>query len=113
LATTKAYLAHPDYAAGQKQFVDFSRITGFEKDYVGFMNMQAAKAERLAGQNVQSLAVYYAPTPVSQDVSAMFIRSWADVPEVVTLVQHTEAEALALLGQPEKSVKELLETLVK
>ena len=113
LAATKAYLAHSDYAAGQKQLVDLTQITGFEKDYVRFMNMQAAKAERLAGAGVQSLAVYIAPTPISQDVSAMFIRSWADVDEVVALVQHSEAEALALLGQPEKSVEALLATLVK
>lgn len=113
LAATKAYLNHPDYAAGQKQFVDLSQIEGFENDYVQFMNMQAAKAERLAGQGVQSLAVYYAPTKVSQSVSAMFIRSWSDVPEVVALVQHTEPEALALLGQPEKSSESLLATLVK
>ena len=43
----------------------------------------------------------------------MFIRSWADVFEVVVLVQHSEAEALALLGQPEKTIDALLATLVK
>jgi hypothetical protein len=43
----------------------------------------------------------------------MFIRSWADVFEVVVLVQHSEAEALALLGQPEKTIDTLLATLVK
>jgi hypothetical protein len=113
VAASKAYVNHPDYAAGQKQLIDLTLITDFEKDYVRFMNMQAAMAERLAGAGVQSLAVYIAPTPISQDMSAMFIRSWADVDDVVPLVQHSEAEALALLGQPEKSVAALLAILVK
>lgn len=113
LATTKAYLAHPDYCAGQKQPVDLTHIKSFEKDYVRFMNMQAAKAERLAGAGVQSIAVYIAPTPISRDVSAMFVRSWSDVEQVVPLVQHTEAEALSILGQPEESIEMLLATLVK
>lgn len=113
LAATKAYLAHPDYSAGQKQLVDMTQITGFDKDYVRFMNMQAAKAERLAGAGVQSLAVYVAPTPVSQDISAMFIKSWADVDQVVALVQHSEAEALAILGQSETTIDAMLATFVK
>ena len=113
MAASKAYLAYPDYAAGQKQLVDFTNITGYEKDYVRFMNLQAAKAEQLGGAGEQWLVVYVAPTPLAQDVSAMFIRSWADVFEVVVLVQHSEAEALALLGQPEKTIDALLATLVK
>ena len=110
---SRAYVAHPNYSAGQKQLVDMTQITGYEKDYVRFMNMQAIKAGRLAGAGVQSLVVYIAPTPVSQDVSAMFIRSWADVDAVVPMVQHSEPEALAILGQPEKSIAALLATLVK
>ena len=113
LDATKAYVTHSDYAAGQKQLVDMTQITGYEKDYVKFMNMQAAKAERFVSSYAQSLVVYIAPTPISQGISAMFIRSWANVDAVVPLVQHSESEALALLGQPEKSIDELLETLVK
>jgi hypothetical protein len=113
VAATKAYLIHPDYAVGQKQLVDMSQITSYEKDYVQFMNMQATKAERFVRSGVQSLVVYIAPTPISQDVSGMFIRSWADVDAVVPLVQHSESEALALLGQPEKTIDMLLATLVK
>jgi hypothetical protein len=113
LAATKAYLAHPDYSAGQKQLVDMTQITGYEKDYVRFMNMQAAKAGRLATAGVQSLVVYIANTPESLDVSAMFIRSWIDVDAVVPMLQHTEADALTILGQPEDTIDVLLETFVK
>ena len=113
MTASKSYIAHPDYAAGQKQLVDMTQITGYEKDYVQFMNMQSEKAERFVRSGWQSLVVYVATTPVSQDVSAMFIRSWADVDAVVPLVQHSEREALALLGQPEKTIDILLATLVK
>ncbi len=108
MAASQAYVADPDYAPGQKQLVDLTHVTGFEKDYVRFMEMQAAKADRLAGTGVQSLAVYVAPTPVAREVASLFTRSWAEVPSVVTMMQHTEAEALALLGQPEKSIDEML-----
>jgi len=106
--TSAAYVAHPDYVAGQKQLVNMTHITGFEKDYVRFMKIQAAKAERLAGAGVQSLCVYVAPTPVSKEIATLFTRTWADIVNVVTMVQDTEAEALTLLGQPEGSIDEML-----
>jgi len=113
LTATKAYISHPEYSAGQKQLVDMSGITSFERNHVQFMKMQAEKAERLANSGLQSLVVYFAPTAVGQDLSAMFIRSWIDVDAVVPLVQHSEAEALALLGQQEETLDILLGTSAK
>ena len=104
----RAYVAHPDYAAGQKQLVDLSHATGYEKDYTRFMEMQAAKAERLACAGVQTLVVYVAPTPASQEICTMYLRSWDDVDAVIPMIQHSEAEALTLLGQPETTVDMLL-----
>ena len=111
LTATEAYISHPDYVAGQKQLVDMTDVTGFEKDYVRFMEMQARKTERLVRSDLQSLVVYIAPTAVSRDLSAMFVRSWNDIGSVVPLVQDSEAEALALLGQPEETLDILLATL--
>ena len=37
MRATRAYVSHPHYAPGQKQLVDFSAITGYEKDYVRFI----------------------------------------------------------------------------
>ncbi|WP_299549214.1 hypothetical protein [uncultured Tateyamaria sp.] len=108
LDATRVYLADPDYAPGQKQLVDFSTITGYEKDYVRFMQMQANKAGRFANAGVQSLVVYIAPTPISRELSTLFIKSWDDVDAVVPMVQQSEAEALTLLGQPETTVEMLL-----
>lgn len=110
---TKAYISHPKYAAGQKQLVDMTDITGFETDYVQFMNMQARKTKRLVSSGVQSLVVYVAPTAISRNLSEMFVRSWADVSTVVPLIHPSEAEALALLGQPEKTIDTLLATLAR
>lgn len=103
-----AYVAHPDYALGQKQLVDLTRVTGFEKDYVGFMEIQAAKTERLAGAGVQSLVVYVAPNSLAQEVATLFTRTWEPTGDVVAMVQRTQAEALALLGQPEETIDLLL-----
>ncbi|MEM8654760.1 MAG: hypothetical protein AAGF36_08430 [Pseudomonadota bacterium] len=108
LGASRSYVAHPRYVAGQKQLVDFTHITGYEKDYVRFMLMQATKAGRFANAGVQSLVVYIAPTPISQELSALFIKSWDDVDAVVPMVQHSETEALTLLGQPEASLGTLL-----
>ncbi|MEP5632231.1 MAG: hypothetical protein ABJP79_10160 [Tateyamaria sp.] len=105
---TVAYLAHPDYAAGQKQLVDLTNVVGFEKDYVRFMELQAAKTERLEGAGVQSLVVYIAPTAMAQQVATLFTRTWAPTRNVIAMVQNTEAQALELLGQPEHSIDALL-----
>ena len=101
------YVADKDFALGQKQLVNLSEITGYDIDYVDFMNLQAGKAERLALAGVQSLVVYIAPTPISQEIGAMFIRTWDGVDAVVPMVQESEARALSLLGQPEDSVAAL------
>ncbi|MEO0666986.1 MAG: hypothetical protein AAFZ99_03655 [Pseudomonadota bacterium] len=107
MSATAEYVGHPDYAPGQKQLVDMSALTGYEKDYVRFMEMQAGKAERFNNAGVQSLVVYIAPTPVGQEVAGLFLRSWDDVDAVVPMIQRTEAEALSLLGQPERSLCDL------
>ena len=110
LTATEAYVSHPDYVAGQKQLVNMTEVTGFEKDYVRFMDMQARKTERLVRSDLQSIVVYIATTAISRDLSALFVRSWIDIGSVVPLVQESEAEALALLGQPEETLEILLAT---
>lgn len=107
-AASEAYVVEPRFAPGQRQLVDLSDITDYDIDYVAFMKLQADKAERLALAGVQSIVAYIAPTPVSQEVSALFVRTWADVDAVVPVVQPTREAALALLGEPEDSLADLL-----
>ena len=110
LTATEAYISHPDYVAGQKQLVDMTAVAGFEKDYVQFMGMQAQKTERLVRSDLQSLVVYIAPTAISRDLSALFVRSWIGIDSVVPLVQDSESKALELLGQPEETLDILMAT---
>ena len=105
---TAEYVAHPHYAPGQKQLVDLSALTGYEKDYVRFMAMQAGKAGRFKNAGVESLVVYIAPTPVSREIAGLFLRSWDSVDAVVPMIQRTESEALCLLGQQEQTLDDLL-----
>lgn len=101
------YTQHPNFQPGHKQLIDLTGITGYEKDFVGLMESQALKAESLVGQGTETLMVYLAPTAPSRSMSSMITKSWEGIDAVVPLIQHSEAEALALLGQPESSLAEL------
>lgn len=107
VSASKAYGSDPHYAPGQKQLIDMTHITGYEKDYVRFMEMQATKAKRYSGTDVQTIVVYVAPTQISREISGLFYRSWTDVDAVVPMIQDSEAQALAILGQPEDSIDTL------
>ena len=103
------YSRDPDARPGQKQFVDLSRLTGFERDFARLMELQANKADVFHGHHAQTLVLYYAPTPISRDIARHVVRSWRDVPSVIALVQDSESEALALLGLSETSISQLVE----
>ncbi len=104
-----AYAQHPDCRPGQKQLVDLSGVTGFERNYAELFKLQALKAEVFNDGATQTLIAYYAPDPTVYAMARLIERSWEPFPSVVSLVQQDEADALALLGQPEKSFAELLE----
>lgn len=102
------YMRHPDFRPGQKQLVDLSGVTGFERDYARLFAMQSIKADAFLNGDAQTLIVYYAPGEEAQRLCQLVARSWEPVASVVALVQQHEDEALALLGQAETSIAELL-----
>ena len=104
-----AYAAHPDFRPGQKQLVDLSGVTGVEKDYVKLFALQARKADVFLGSGAQTLLVYYAPTKLSAGLAESVLKSWEPSGAVIPLVQSDQAEALQILGQPERSFDEFLE----
>ena len=104
-----AYAAHRHFRPGQKQLVDLSGVTGIETDYVKLFALQARKADVFLGTGAQTLLVYYAPTPVSFAMAESVLRSWEPSGAVIPLVQQDEAEALEILGQPERSFDEFLQ----
>lgn len=103
------YVAHPDFRPGQKQLIDLSRLTGWDNDYLELMRIQAKKAEVLAGRENATLMVYYAPTPLSFELSKFALSSWLGLDGVIVLVQQSELGSLALLGLAERSFAQLLE----
>lgn len=103
------YAADPDCQPGQKQLIDLSAVTGFDHDFPTLIELQAQKVDAFVRGAAETLLVYYAPQKVAYDMTRLVLRSWEGVDAVVALVQQDEAEALALLGQPERSMVELLE----
>ncbi|MBV7410003.1 hypothetical protein [Maritimibacter sp. DP1N21-5] len=103
------YTRNPDSHPGQKQLVDLSRVTDWERDFFRLMKMQAEKAEVfLDPKNPQFMMILYAPTARTQEVGRHFVASWQGVRGIVVSLQHDEAGALAILGQPESSFDALL-----
>lgn len=103
------YMQHPDCRPGQKQLVDLAGVTGFDRDYAKLFALQAKKADVFSAGGVETLAVYHAPTPLARELSRLVLKSWEPFDSVVPLIQDNEADALALLGQPETSFAELLQ----
>ena len=103
------YAAHPDFAQGQRQLVDLSRITGFERNYPRLFDLQMRKADVFVKRNEQTLMVYYAPHAAGMALATLIARSWEGVPGThPRIVDTTEADALHLLGEPEMSFDDLL-----
>ncbi len=103
-----AYAQHPEFRPGQKQFVDLSRVSGWDEDYLELMKAQAQKAEAFTGKNAQTLIIYYAPTELGQKLARLAMRSWEPFPSVVPVVQVNEDEALSILGLKHQNLDQLL-----
>ncbi|WP_071675329.1 hypothetical protein [Nioella nitratireducens] len=104
------YASDPEFRPGQDQLVDLSGVTAFEKDYLRFMAMQAEKAEILLASGARTLLVFYAPSAVSREIAETTMRSWEPSDKLVPMMQEDEADALALLGQRETRIEDLLQT---
>ena len=104
--------AHPDHRAGMRQLCDLSAVTGVERDFPALLRMQARMAEDLHSRSGDLFVVFYAPTPIGQDMAQMARKSWEGLNSVIVLVQNRESDALALLGLPETSLAALLDGVV-
>lgn len=110
-AAFKRYMDDPGYRPGQKQLVDLSRVTSFEKDYVRLLSLQAKKAEAFT-KGQETLVVYITPTESPLSLAELVSRSWEDVSNVVPIIVRTEEEALGVLGIEGVSVAGLRERKV-
>ena len=104
-----AYMQHPDMRRGQKQLIDLAAVTDRDRDFAELLRLQAIKADAFLGAGHEVHFVYYAPTARTLPMARMVLRSWEDVPGVIPLIAETEADALAVLGQPETTFDALLQ----
>lgn len=104
------YMADPDRRPGQKQLVDLSEVTGFERDFVSLMAVQARKAEAFVQPGAQTLLVYYAPHDAGFEMARLRARSWLGISSVVATIQRDATAALDILAQPERDMAALLAT---
>lgn len=105
------YISHPDFAPGQKQLVDLSHVTGFERDFPRLFDLQMRKADVFVRNDYQTLMVYYAPHKVALSLANIVVRSWDGVHGTFPRIVNTsEADALYVVGEPETSFDSLLRT---
>ena len=103
------YMADPDRRPGQRQLIDLSRVTSWEKDFVGLMKYQADSAARVFAPQGAMMMVIYARTPAGLELGQHFVQAWSGIHGIVVTLQTTEAEALSVLGQTEARIPDLLE----
>ncbi|MBV7410002.1 hypothetical protein [Maritimibacter sp. DP1N21-5] len=102
------YSTDPERRMGQRQLIDLSRITDWEKDFLGLMKYQADSAARIFSPHGTMMMVIYAPTGPGKDLGRHLVQTWSAVSGAVVTLQVSESAALSVLGQPEKRIAELL-----
>lgn len=99
----------PDYRPGQKQLIDFSAVTGFSADYTAMMAMQARKTDAFVLPDLETLIVYFAPTPETFRIARFALQGWDSVPGVIVRVLTEPSAVSAFLGLPESSLASLVD----
>lgn len=98
---------HPDHKPWMRQLCDLSLVTGVERNFIELLKMQAKIVEDLLAVGQELVVLFYAPTRAGQELAQMARKSWEGLDAVIVLIQDHEAETLALLGVPERSLAEL------
>lgn len=104
----QSYTRHRDFELGQKQLIDLSGMTGWDKDYVQMMQIQAQKTDVFMDSRAQILIVFYAPSDLSRHAAQLGMHTWDACQSVVPIVQETQANALAILGLPYPNFDDML-----
>lgn len=107
------FLQDPQNRPGARQLIDLSEVTGFERDLVGLMALQARKAEAFVPPGApQTLLVYLALSRRGLEMARLIERSWRGLGQVVVSVQTEVGAALDVLGlAPDVAVRLGLRTL--
>lgn len=102
-----ACVRDPDYRSSMRQLCDLSAVTGVERDFPALLKMQAKMVESLQPAENDLVVLFYAPGRAGQEMAQMARKSWEGLNSVLVLMQDNEAQALAMLDLPERSLDEL------
>lgn len=106
-AAVQAAAEAAGYKPGMRHLVDVSQATGVDRDWPALLRQQAEIAAVMVPQGPEQLVLFYAPTRPGQWMAQMARRSWEGLNIVSVRVIEDEAEALALLGLPERTIAAL------
>jgi hypothetical protein len=102
-----AYSRHPETRPTQPVLIDLTAVTGYETDYVKILQAMARLPEYLWHRGTERLLVCLAPHALSRQISAAAARAILEIPEGIARIAQTEADALEILGLPERRLCDL------
>ena len=101
-ASVEECTRHPDFRPGMRHVFDLTGVTGVERDYPAYLALQAKALENLGPQPQDSLLVYVAPTRPAQEMAELIRKSWEGLDWALVRIVIDPAQALDLLGLPER-----------
>lgn len=107
LSAAAAYARHPEARPTQPLLIDLSAVTGHETDYVKILQAMARLPDYLWHRGTERLVVCLAPHAQSRQISAAAARAILEIPEGIARIAQTEADALEILGLPERRLCDL------
>lgn len=107
LSSAQAYSEHPDFHPSQRQLVDFSSVTSYERDVVRMLEMMAKLPEHLVKPGFEPLVIHLAPHDLAMELANFTRRSVEGMESVNFRIVTSEAEALDILGQRERRLSDL------
>ena len=104
-----AFLADPRMRPGQNHLADFSEVTSFDMDHLRFMQFMARIASDLTGKVADQFLVLYGLEGPGHELVMANLRTWDGQPGMTLRIAASEAEALDMLGLPERRFSALFD----
>ena len=101
------YRKHPDHTLNQMQLIDCSRVEDFDREPVNFIQAQMIVSEAFPPTFPDQMLVLYDRGGAGRELAQLIYKSWNGIEYVAARIAHSEAEALDILGQPERSFEDL------
>lgn len=104
----RACAADPAFRPSMRHLVDLRAVTGWERDFAGFMAMQAQLAGIFGWHRSAAMVVAIAPHAPAREMAGLVTRSWDGLTGPALRMALDEEQALSMLGLPEGSLADLL-----